>query len=180
MKVIAKTKDGDIVEVRLQRMFSKKCKVKECNLKHYGLGYCRNHHNMYKRNGDPLLKKKKGKRKNRKCGICPEPHFVFGCCKLHYRKNLRIKIIKHLGGECIICGERDMDVLERDHPENDGYKNRSKNGYKKWESVEQIFKGIKNKTLEKSFQILCRNCNWKKHLYNMEFNRLEKYNLVGF
>jgi len=40
----------------------RKCSIEGCEKKHSGLGYCRNHHNMFKKHGDPLYTKVSKKR----------------------------------------------------------------------------------------------------------------------
>jgi len=79
------------------------------------------------------------------------------------RVKLRIEALKKLqdSPRCLVCGEADISVLCVDHVFNDGYIERRKLG------TLQIWRKILQMPLEYArieYQILCRNCNWKKHL----------------
>lgn len=76
-----------------------------------------------------------------------------------YTKSLRETILDHYGHYCNRCGIVDDDVLDIDHVNNDGNLQRRviKGQYSFYKAV--IVSGFSNK-----YQILCRNCNWKKHI----------------
>jgi hypothetical protein len=79
----------------------------------------------------------------------------------------RIKVRKDMivayGGSCCGCGVQDIDVLDIDHIDNSGAIDRKKHlhGY-------NLYRHLKKTGWPKNnFQLLCRNCNWKKHLANI-------------
>lgn len=71
-----------------------------------------------------------------------------------YNAAMRLEYIELFGGKCVHCGESDSIVLDFDHINNDGYKDKRKN---------MIVWSVK-KNPEK-FQLLCRNCNWRKEYW---------------
>jgi len=66
--------------------------------------------------------------------------------------------------KCQQCGYDDINCLELDHINNDGYiwrkenPNFSKNSYFH----------IRKLGYPVGYQVLCRNCNWNKHLNNLD------------
>jgi len=78
--------------------------------------------------------------------------------KRHQRR--KEKIIKLLGGKCVICGYSGP-ALQIDHINNDGAEERKKHGNSNgYYSI--IYKKIKEGS--KDYQLLCANCNWEKIL----------------
>lgn len=92
----------------------------------------------------------------------------------HYRKNpkkhhlavnksrvkVRLDMIIAYGGKCVNCGITDFDVIDLDHINNNGAEHRRKNlyGY-------NLYRYLKKLNFPKDeYQLLCRNCNWKKEL----------------
>jgi len=76
------------------------------------------------------------------------------------RVKLRLDMIKDYGGKCIDCGITDVDVLDIDHIKNNGAEHRRKKlyGY-------NLYRYLKKRGFPKDdYQLLCRNCNWKKEL----------------
>lgn len=76
------------------------------------------------------------------------------------RKKVRLETIMAYGGKCVNCNIIDTDVLEIDHINNDGAKERKENlfGY-------NLCRKLKKEGYPKDrYQLLCRNCNWKKEL----------------
>ena len=70
---------------------------------------------------------------------------------------------------CKKCGIKDMDILTLDHINNDGYKHR-----KELKSHDLYSELIKT-NFPKGYQILCRNCNYKKFL---DFKRKERERII--
>lgn len=71
----------------------------------------------------------------------------------------RLRLIESLGGMCVECGERDPIVLDFDHINNDGHK---ETGKKLIFSVKQF---------PERFQLLCKNCNWRKEYWRRDAER---------
>ena len=83
----------------------------------------------------------------------------------HRKQEIRFNVMQKLGGKiprCIVCGTSDMRVLTVVHIHNNGAEERRKM------STEKIYLKIINDLSEddarKDYQILCRNCNWIKHI----------------
>ena len=79
------------------------------------------------------------------------------------RKKVRIDMIAAYGGKCARCGISDVDVLAIDHIYNNGAEDRRNHlyGY-------NLYRQLKKLGWPKDeFQLLCKNCNWKKHLENI-------------
>lgn len=89
-----------------------------------------------------------------------------------YTFKKRIQVLRHYGGEipkCQNCGFDDIDCLALDHIHNGGNKERRANpklNYYSW------WKWIIDHNYPKDYQVLCCNCNWKKHILNL---RKKKY-----
>jgi len=81
------------------------------------------------------------------------------------RQEYRNKVIKLLGERCVKCGFNDIRILQIDHINGCGTKERkamsSLTYYKK--ILEEIQQG------SKKYQILCPNCNWLKRIEKMEY-----------
>ena len=60
----------------------KKCKVEDCNNKHYSLGYCKKHYMQFKRRGYIL----EGKDKRCKVEGCNNKHYGHGYCEKHLKQ----------------------------------------------------------------------------------------------
>jgi hypothetical protein len=72
---------------------------------------------------------------------------------------LKAQVFAHYGAFCACCGETEPLFLTVDHVNNDGAKDREKNGSASGAFYDRIIKeGFPN-----TYQILCRNCNWGKH-----------------
>ena len=76
------------------------------------------------------------------------------------RIKVRIDMINEYGGKCCNCGINDIDVLDIDHVNNNGASHRKQGmfGY-------NLFRYLKKNNWPKDdYQLLCKNCNWKKEL----------------
>jgi hypothetical protein len=72
--------------------------------------------------------------------------------------------------KCKICGFNNIDCLELDHINNDGYKWRKENP----NFSKNPYFHIRKLEYPVDYQVLCRNCNWQKHLNNLDKNKEEK------
>jgi hypothetical protein len=79
------------------------------------------------------------------------------------RKNrieIRKEMISAYGGKCSACGIENFIVLDIDHINNDGGKDRKK-GMWGW----RLYRWLRrNKYPKDNYQLLCRNCNWIKEM----------------
>jgi len=79
-----------------------------------------------------------------------------------YNQLYRQEIIKKLGGKCVRCGIDDIRVLQVDHINGGG--NKEKRNF----TNNQIRKMIMNDNGSK-YQLLCANCNWIKRNEKKEY-----------
>lgn len=90
--------------------------------------------------------------------------------------NRKYRLMQHYGeGRCAQCGVSDVDVLTLDHINNDGNKHRAELvGNRKRRSLgsSAMYKKIEKDGYPPIFQVLCFNCNVKKHLVQLR----EKFN----
>lgn len=87
------------------------------------------------------------------------------------RVRLRHEMIQRYGKCCSNCGINDVDVLDIDHIENNGAEDRKNNlyGY-------NLYRKLKKQGWPKdNFQLLCKNCNWKKHLSNIRSSSITNF-----
>ena len=103
-------------------------------------------------------KKRKIKENKRRCKICLSKNQI---TQNKFHEKLRLDIISHYNnGCCARCGENDIDVLTIDHVNNDGKHERDIIG-----STYAFYSWLKKHNYpQERYQILCRNCNWKKHI----------------
>ena len=87
------------------------------------------------------------------------------------RSKVRTDLIKEYGGKCCECGITDIDVLDIDHINNNGAEQRREGMY-----GYNLYRWLKKNHWPKdSFQLLCRNCNWKKELKRRRSKWFIKY-----
>jgi hypothetical protein len=79
-----------------------------------------------------------------------------------HRLSLRQKAINILGGQCIVCNERNVIKLCIDHIHNDGSQERTKFGFRKIVSML-----LSNTAKPNVYQVLCFNCNRKKQILKL-------------
>jgi len=85
------------------------------------------------------------------------------------RVKVRLDMIKAYGGKCVRCGISDVDVMDIDHINNNGAEDRKNHlhGY-------NLYRHLKKHGWPKDeFQLLCKNCNWKKHLENIRKSHMK-------
>jgi len=76
----------------------------------------------------------------------------------------RTRIYNHYGGKCAHCDEPDWIVLTIDHINDDGG-HRRMNGEPKGIA---FYRWIERNDYPSDLQLLCRNCNWRKHVKNVQ------------
>lgn len=87
-------------------------------------------------------------------------------CYLYlYRRKLRNKVHKALGGKCATCGFKDPRCLQIDHRRGKGGKHRRK--LTEYQFLNAVLRSAKRGS--KAFQLLCANCNWIKRHVRREF-----------
>lgn len=74
---------------------------------------------------------------------------------LEFHRQQRLEAIRLLGGRCVSCGNIDFRVLQIDHINGGGSKERASKPFRWIEK--QIIAGN-----TESYQCLCANCNWIK------------------
>ncbi len=83
-------------------------------------------------------------------------------------QKLRRQVLEHYSGKpskCKLCSYDKIECLDLDHIQGGGNKLRKENprfNYYSW------WKWIINNNYPKGFQVLCRNCNWLKHINNLK------------
>jgi ribosomal protein L20A (L18A) len=86
-------------------------------------------------------------------------------CRRNHRRKIKLKIFKLIGNKCIKCGFSDIRILQIDHVNGNGYKERTTSSTKYYRSIlEKIQSGSKD------YQLLCPNCNWLKRIEKGESN----------
>jgi len=77
-----------------------------------------------------------------------------------YRRSVRQRAVNMLGGECAVCGEKDLPFLAIDHIFNDGAEDR-----KRYQGLTQFACAIiAGRTDNTRLQVLCHNHNKEKQL----------------
>lgn len=76
----------------------------------------------------------------------------------------KVKIFNAYGGyKCVCCGIEDKDILTIDHINGNGNKHRKllkKRGT-------SFYMWLKRNNYPPGYQVLCFNCNWKKHIVEL-------------
>ena len=83
-----------------------------------------------------------------------------------YLRELRLEVIKALGGKCVRCGFSDSRALQIDHINGGGNHERKFLGFSSG-FHRKVLVSISNN--EGKYQLLCANCNWIKRMENKEF-----------
>ena len=82
-----------------------------------------------------------------------------------YRRK-RLAVLSLLGNKCVMCGIDDFRVLQIDHIQGGGYKDKKSRTEAYWTTV--INSVLKK---ENKYQLLCANCNWIKRFENNEVRK---------
>ena len=77
--------------------------------------------------------------------------------KRREKKDDKELVYSHYGKICGCCGEAEIMFLTIDHVDNNGCSDRRINGT-------HIYRRLIREGFPKNFQVLCRNCNWGKHI----------------
>jgi len=81
------------------------------------------------------------------------------------RQKVREAVFNAYGGfRCACCDESEPMFLTIDHVNNDGAEHRKKLKSKIGKSGTAFFDWLKRNNFPSGFQVLCRNCNWGKHV----------------
>lgn len=108
-------------------------------------GLCVHCHKLSPINGETL------------CSECKKNNAIRG---KDSRTKQKMTVLGHYGGKCKMCDEDDMDVLGIDHMHGGGTRHRK-------ELTQQgttIYRWLIKNNYPTDFQVLCFNCNMKKHL----------------
>ena len=81
-----------------------------------------------------------------------------------YAKRLKSLIMGKYGGECVACGEKDVDVLTIDHILCNGQVDR------KFGAGKGFYRMLLKTPLRKDLQILCFSCQWRKNIYGPDIS----------
>lgn len=73
-------------------------------------------------------------------------------------------IFNHFGDKCACCGETEPAFLTVDHINNDGHIARKKDGTGGSNFYRKLANAILEGKCPNDLQLLCRNCNWGKHV----------------
>lgn len=95
-----------------------------------------------------------------------KPHYSMHWSRKE-RVRRRIELINAYGGRCARCGIDEPIVLDIDHIHDDGHLER-KNGFHGW----RLYRKLRKAGYPKDrYQLLCKNCNWKKEMERRVRNR---------
>lgn len=82
-----------------------------------------------------------------------------------YREKIKLEVIQHYSPEkcCVKCGIADIDVLTIDHINGKGHQHRKMLGG----GGAILYCWLRKNNYPEGYQVLCLNCNWKKHLQEL-------------
>jgi hypothetical protein len=83
----------------------------------------------------------------------------------NYYREFRRQAVALLGGQCACCGINDPMVLDVDHIHMDGAAERRKYG----KGVATVRGIVTGRFPKDRYQLLCKNCNWRKECFRKEF-----------
>lgn len=77
-----------------------------------------------------------------------------------YRLKLRADVLQGYGAKCACCGESQPMFLDVDHVNNNGNTDRRVNR----RYTHSLYRDLREENYPSDYQLLCRNCNWGKHV----------------
>ena len=78
----------------------------------------------------------------------------------------KLFVLNYYGDGCVLCGEEAPEFLCLDHVENDGHVHRRESGLHGSQFYDWL---VKNNLPDCGVQVLCHNCNQKKHTDTFEY-----------
>ena len=96
-------------------------------------------------------------------------------CAAKNNAKYRQVIFKYFGDKCACCGEQEVAFLTVDHINNDGWKARRENSTGGTNFYKLVSNAILAGNPPNDLQLLCRNCNWGKHINGGMCPHIEKY-----
>jgi len=79
-----------------------------------------------------------------------------------YREALKEEVLSVYGTNCVVCGFSEVDALQIDHINNDGFSERSKLGGQKFSGT-KFYEYLKKNGWPEGYQTLCANHNAIKY-----------------
>jgi len=107
-------------------------------------------------NNRSIIKHKSGSRFKLECLYCRKQESSI----------LKAKVIDLFGGQCNCCSQIDIEKLTIDHIHNDGNELRLMDKCGTVQFYKKILKMFDSNLIYDTYQILCWNCNFSKHLGN--------------
>lgn len=117
--------------------------------------------------GEPIIGNGRWKYCSATCGAKAKLTYLSGWNK-EFTAKLRAQVRNLLGDKCKRCGITDIRVLQIDHINGNGYREKKEMG---WSSgnVVPYYRHILDVKGE-GYQLLCANCNWIKRYEQKEEN----------
>src|SRR5262249_42059500 len=104
----------------------------------------------------------------RRCGSPTKGTSYCEDCRAYYRdvdqrryRAIRQEIVSLLGGACAVCGSPETELLEIDHVNSDGHRERAAFGNGRF-MYSKILLQLKNDPNSGRYQLLCFNCHQRK------------------
>ena len=86
-----------------------------------------------------------------------------------YSQRLRDEAIVKLGGKCAKCGITDIRVLQIDHINGGGERERTKG--RRYQGILLDIRDKSEEYIKQHYHLLCANCNWIKRYERGEHNQ---------
>lgn len=140
------------------------CQIEGCTNKHYAKGFCQYH---YRRSSEVRKRGAESHRRRR-------PYNIESIRRSAHQQmlKLRMEVLLHYAPngklKCANCGYNDIRALELDHINGNGNIHRRKLAPGNKGGGRTIYLDIKRHGFPPEYQVLCRNCNWIKHIENIK------------